>query len=486
MEDRPIGALQIQKIWQHETHSFVLAVSPVGTGWPSKISKKLFLTLRCSSHPAAILSDSKPAPLTPDHPVAQIMRKYVVPGRILGWLDLEGSLHIALATLVDGRIERSFLDLRAGQEAQRTWELDFGTTQMSFCRMNAGGTFTKRKERGPEEPKPEGALRPCSEWLMPEKTEDDEQDENEPPTGKAIGGKAEPLSEEQRLLRDRLSRRCKTLRKSEQRLILELPTPEDIAQQEALASRLRQFSYLYKAGADRIVIPAAVSGDAEDNTIFMDPELSIGAQIEQAWSKAKKLTTAIGKISKQLNLVRADLQSAQEQLDSLRAGQVSHGDLLRVAEATGFGTNSQTRSGEARITPTQTEATPWRTFHLEGGWVVWVGKSAAGNDELYRKAKSNDHFFHVVSPQGSHVIVRTRDKSELPSTVARQAAILALHFSKIRRDQGGEVYQTKRANIMRRKGMPSGLVLVQRSSVLHVKYEQPELDQVLKTEERGG
>ena len=483
MEDRPVGALQIQKIWQHETHSFVLAVSPIGTGWPAKISKKLYLTLRCSSRPTAMLNDSKPAPLTPDHPVAQIMRKYVVPGRILGWLDLNGSLCLTISTIVDDRVEYFFLDLRAGQESQRTWELDFGTTQMSFCRMNASGTFTKRKERGPDEARSAGTLRPCFDWLEPERNDEDAQ---EPPTDQIGAGSQAPLSEEQRHLRDKISRRCKTLRKSEQRLVLELPSPEDIAKQEALARRLRQFSYLYKAGSDRLVIPAAASGEADDETLFVDPELSISAQIEQAWNKSKKLTTAIAKISKQLSLVRADLKSAQEQLDGLRAGQVSHGDLLRVAEATGFGTTSQSRSGEARLAATQTEATPWRVFHLEGGWMVWVGKSAAGNDELYRKAKSNDHFFHVVSPQGSHVIVRTRDKSELPPTVARQAAILALHFSKIRRDQGGEVYQTKRANIMRRKGMPSGLVLVQRSSVLHVKYEQEELDQVLKTEERGG
>ena len=46
----------------------------------------------------------------------------------------------------------------------------------------------------------------------------------------------------------------------------------------------------------------------------------------------------------------------------------------------------------------------------------------------------------------------------MPSELIKEAAILAIHFSKYKGDHSGETYLAKKSQIKKRKGMPAGLL----------------------------
>ena len=142
------------------------------------------------------------------------------------------------------------------------------------------------------------------------------------------------------------------------------------------------------------------------------------------------------------------------------------------------------------VAPAAGEKVPYRIFEWRpvgappksAAIRLLVGKSAADSDELCRQAKGNDLWLHVVGSTGSHIIITARDlKAPPPPGLIRSAAILAVHFSKLRADQSAEVYLTKRQNIKKRKGMAPGLWQVNQAETLFCRYEVDELQSVLVT-----
>ena len=112
---------------------------------------------------------------------------------------------------------------------------------------------------------------------------------------------------------------------------------------------------------------------------------------------------------------------------------------------------------------------------------ILVGKGARGNDQLTKQAKSNDYWFHAVVATGSHVVIpanQLKGKS-LSEETKKQAAILAVHFSKLKKDYAGEVYFTRRHNLRKPKNAPPGLWLVTRSESIFIRYNDQDLQETL-------
>ena len=86
-----------------------------------------------------------------------------------------------------------------------------------------------------------------------------------------------------------------------------------------------------------------------------------------------------------------------------------------------------------------------------------------------------------MTGEGGHVWLE-HPKKRLPTPQAvREAAILAIHHSKVSRSLEGEVYVAKKADIEKKKDLPPGKVIVRRAQSLYVRYENSELRQVLES-----
>jgi predicted ribosome quality control (RQC) complex YloA/Tae2 family protein len=173
-------------------------------------------------------------------------------------------------------------------------------------------------------------------------------------------------------------------------------------------------------------------------------------------------------------------------LESLRSAPLSVAAVESILQRYRLLSPAGKTSGQ--LSRTTQEKTPYRTYYWNpadappesAGIRLLVGKSAADSDELCRQAKGNDLWVHIVGTTGSHVIIPARDLRGPPSpALLRAAAILAIHYSKHRADQSGEVYLARRQDIKKRRGMAPGLWQIMQAETLFFRYDTSELQQIL-------
>ncbi|HCP32162.1 TPA: hypothetical protein DIT45_02820, partial [Candidatus Acetothermia bacterium] len=102
------------------------------------------------------------------------------------------------------------------------------------------------------------------------------------------------------------------------------------------------------------------------------------------------------------------------------------------------------------------------------GYTVEVGKNAVQNESLLRKAHPEDLWLHVKGSPGSHVIIRHREKQQIPQAVIKEAALLAARFSKLKGETRVAVSHTPVKYVHKPKGAPLGLVILTQEDTLTV------------------
>ncbi len=108
------------------------------------------------------------------------------------------------------------------------------------------------------------------------------------------------------------------------------------------------------------------------------------------------------------------------------------------------------------------------------GLTVLVGRNSRQNDEVtFRRADSDDWWFHARGVPGAHVIVRS-GAQELPPATLRYAAGLAARFSKHHREPDVAVDYTRRRYVRRIPGAAAGLVTYSNERVIRVSPHDPD------------
>jgi len=116
----------------------------------------------------------------------------------------------------------------------------------------------------------------------------------------------------------------------------------------------------------------------------------------------------------------------------------------------------------------QQQQFPFRQFEFEG-FQIWVGKSAANNDELTMKhAHKNDLWLHAKDVGGSHVVIKWKPGQEFPSRVIERAAEIAAYYSKLKGSTLVPVAYTSRKYVRKPKGAEPGAVVVDKEEVIMV------------------
>lgn len=74
-------------------------------------------------------------------------------------------------------------------------------------------------------------------------------------------------------------------------------------------------------------------------------------------------------------------------------------------------------------------------------------------------ANGGDLWFHAKKAPGSHVIVKTEGKSELPDRTYEEAARLAAYYSSERTGNKVDIDYTRRSNLKKTPGGAPGFVI---------------------------
>lgn len=121
-----------------------------------------------------------------------------------------------------------------------------------------------------------------------------------------------------------------------------------------------------------------------------------------------------------------------------------------------------------------------RRYRSVDGLEIWVGRSDEANDVLStRLARGKDLFFHLDGAPGSHVVLRTEGRDDVPAESVLDACELAVHFSKQKNAGRADVHVVPIKNVKKPKGAKRGLVYVTGGKSVHLRRESARLERVL-------
>ncbi|HWE24284.1 MAG TPA: NFACT RNA binding domain-containing protein, partial [Myxococcales bacterium] len=219
-------------------------------------------------------------------------------------------------------------------------------------------------------------------------------------------------------------------------------------------------------------------GAPREKVVPLDPARSVSENIARWFRRAQRYQSAAARIAER----RAEISAALARAESLleRAATVSDAHALASVEADAAAADRPKRAARR---PGETPRAPYRTFRSTSGARILVGRSARDNDALtFGAARGNDLWLHARGVQGSHVVVP--DPGDAPdSRTLADAALLALHFSRARGEDRGEVTWTRRKHVRKPKTAPPGSVIATQERVLAVRSSPERLAAILSTEE---
>lgn len=116
---------------------------------------------------------------------------------------------------------------------------------------------------------------------------------------------------------------------------------------------------------------------------------------------------------------------------------------------------------------------PQSTFKhlvLEDDWQVYIGKSGENNDELtFNFANKQDFWFHAQGVPGSHVILKTKQKDQVPPHhILEQVAGIAAANSKAKHSATVPVIYTQARYVSRIRNAPKGTVNARNEKTIFV------------------
>ena len=191
------------------------------------------------------------------------------------------------------------------------------------------------------------------------------------------------------------------------------------------------------------------------------------------YNKAKRTLAALEIQEKQNNEELAYLESVLNALENAKEDADLSEIRTELAES-GFIRRQAQKKGQ----PKPKRAKPLRYISSDG-YEILVGKSNLQNDELtLRTAEPTDLWMHTKDIPGSHVIIRTNGKSELPETTMEEAANLAAFYSKAKNSSMVPVDYTQRKNIKKPNGAKPGMVIYLTNKTIYITPDEARIQQM--------
>lgn len=223
----------------------------------------------------------------------------------------------------------------------------------------------------------------------------------------------------------------------------------------------------YEHGRGLTEIELTISGKTEK--IVLDPSTTVFANAEKYYGKARHSRSAKNELVAKIDSFKKKLMIARSIYD--RAIVTTNESVIEelMGEASRYGLLAQSEAKQASA-----EAS-FREYIVHGGYTVLVGKNAKQNDELtMHVAGKEDIWLHARHVPGSHVIIRSRSKTDLvPKETIIAAAEIAAYYSDAKSQKVAPVAYAKRKYVRKpRKALP-GQVLIEKEEVVLVEPKLP-------------
>ncbi len=191
------------------------------------------------------------------------------------------------------------------------------------------------------------------------------------------------------------------------------------------------------------------------------------------YNKAKRTLAALEVQEKQNEEELVYLESVLNALDNAKDDADLSEIRTELAES-GFLRRQVQKKGAQK----PKKAKPLRYISSDG-YEILVGKSNLQNDELtLRIAEPTDIWMHTKEIPGSHVIIRTGGKSELPEATMEEAATLAAFYSKAKHSSMVPVDYTQRKNVKKPNGAKPGMVIYLTNKTIYITPDENKVNQM--------
>lgn len=208
-------------------------------------------------------------------------------------------------------------------------------------------------------------------------------------------------------------------------------------------------------------------------TIPLDPVKSAQRNMDDYFRKHRKFLAAEREIKPRIERAQHSLERLRQELKQIEQGTWIP-PVMSSAQLNAAITVRAT-TGKGHLATDQRRG-PFRRFTSTDGLPIFVGRNARENDELtFGLAQSDDLWLHARGTPGSHVVVRLGKGVDPPQETLRDAALLALLYSDLKKSGKGDVVYTRRKWVKKARGQAPGAVVVTQEKSLHVSLEKNRL-----------
>lgn len=204
--------------------------------------------------------------------------------------------------------------------------------------------------------------------------------------------------------------------------------------------------------------------EGTERKLTLNPLILPKDQVASYFRRSKKLRLGLPHAERMLQIAEKDLEVCLTQKRSLEEA-VDSTLLTPLLEA--FGIIRPPLQAKP-LPPKKPPAKPYQVFISQSGIEIWVGKSAKDNDKLsFHYANGLDWWMHANNHPGSHVVIRCAKGSEPDEETLKDAAELAIRYSKAKECRSEDVCLAKVNALSPVKGVP-GKVMVSKPKILRV------------------
>ena len=211
---------------------------------------------------------------------------------------------------------------------------------------------------------------------------------------------------------------------------------------------------------------------AADNRIIriaLDPRKTAQENAAGYYERYKKAVSGLEALTDDIEASKRTLAALNEELVKLRVEENPY--LIEKAL-------HKRKIPVQRKQAAQEKERPGLTFYHDG-WILYVGRTAAENDELLRHhVRGKDMWLHVRDYSGGYVFIKNKNGKTVPLPVLIAAGNLAVFYSKARRNGQADLYYTAVKDLRRAKNAPKGTVLPSNEKNLSIKLDPVVLKQL--------
>ena len=220
--------------------------------------------------------------------------------------------------------------------------------------------------------------------------------------------------------------------------------------------------HLVSKGMSRIELP---DWDGNIMAISLDPALSPNENLEKLYQRYRKDKKTYQMALEEAEETRKVIRDTEEKYNAL----IEEGNMQKISR-------ENAKEDRSRI---QQDTRPGIRVNVSG-WDIIIGRSAKENDEILRRdAKGMDIWMHTRDYSGAYVIIKAKRDKTVPLPVLLDAASLAIHYSKAKKNGKADLYYTYVKFLRRAKDGPKGLVIPTQEKNLSAALDEKRVKEIL-------